>query len=307
MKHHVETPNPYSKRLEGSFQISYQTGLLLVIGIILIFFTALWCGYYLANLKIANNAQVGPIEVMPQAPAPMDQLTEEHLRVLTQHIGRIEANLMRINALGERLVLSARLDPQEFDFSNDVPVGGTFMRDNTPEELMATINQLSAMLDKRYAQLITLHQTLQMHWGQLELSFTGIGKAVTNGWISSFYGPRYDPFTGRKAWHGGVDIAGKEGAEIKALAAGIVTFADSKGGYGQFIEIKHSNGLTTRYGHNKELLVKQGQVVRKGQTISLLGSSGRSTGPHLHLEVHKNGQAVDPGDYFPDFKRNKST
>ena len=305
MKHHVETPSLHSKRLKGSFQISYQTGLLLFMGVVLVFFTALWAGFHLASLKMAKYAQVAPIEVAP--PAPMDELTEQHLRVLTQHIGRIEANLMRINALGERLVLSARLDPQEFDFSHDVPVGGTFMRDNTPEELMATINQLSAMLDKRYAQLITLHQTLQMHWGQLELSFTGIGKAVTNGWISSFYGPRYDPFTGRKAWHSGVDIAGKEGAEIKALAAGVVTFADSKGGYGQFIEIKHSNGLTTRYGHNKELLVRQGQVVRKGQTISLLGSSGRSTGPHLHLEVHKNGQAVDPGEYFPDFKRNKST
>jgi len=304
MKHHVETTNLHSKRLKGSFQISFQTGLLIFLGMILVFFSALWGGYHIASLKMATQTLFEPIAASVQ---PMDELTEEHLRVLTQHIGRIEANLMRINALGERLVLSAHLDPQEFDFSHDVPVGGTFMRENTHEELLASVHQLSAMLDKRYAQLITLHQTLQMHWGQLELSFTGVGKAVTHGWISSFYGPRYDPFTGRKAWHGGVDIAGKEGAEIKALAAGVVTFADTKGGYGHFIEIKHSNGLTTRYGHNKELLVRQGQVVRKGQTISLLGSSGRSTGAHLHLEVHKNGQAVDPGEFFPDFKRNKST
>lgn len=304
MKHHVKTPNPHSMPLNRTFQISYQTGVFLFLGFILVGLTGLLGGYQLAVKKLAEQPVIAPVSASLPTPDP---ITEQHLQILTQHIGRIEANLMRINALGERLVLSAHLDPQEFDFSHDVPVGGTFMGETTHEELLATIYQLNAMLDKRYAQLITLHQTLQMHWGQLELSFTGVGKAVTNGWISSFFGPRYDPFTGRKAWHAGVDIAGKEGAEVKALAAGVVTFADVKGGYGQMVKIKHSNGLTTLYGHNKELKVRPGQVVRKGQTISLLGSSGRSTGPHLHLEVHKNGQAVDPGDYFPDFKRNKST
>lgn len=303
MKHHVETPNHYSMLLKASFQISYQTAIFSLLGMVLVVLSSLWGGYQLACSKIAKYPMPSPI-VEQQSIEP---LSDEHLQVLTQHIGRIEANLMRINALGERLVLSAHLDPQEFDFSHDVPVGGTFMRENTHEELLTTVHQLSAMLDKRYAQLMTLHQTLQLHWGQRELCFSGVGKAVTNGWISSFFGPRYDPFTGRKAWHAGVDIVGKEGSEIKALAAGVVSFANTKGGYGHFIEIKHSNGLTTRYGHNKELLVRAGQVVRKGQTIALLGSSGRSTGPHLHLEVHKNGQAVDPGDYFPDFKRNKST
>lgn len=304
MKHHVETPNHYSMPLKAGFQISYQTAIFMLLGTVLIGLSSLWGGYQLACSKMAKYPVSAP---MIEQQTVIEPLTDEHLQVLTRHIGRIEANLMRINALGERLVLSAHLDPQEFDFSHDVPVGGTFMRENTHEELLTTLHQLSAMLDKRYAQLMTLHQTLQLHWGQGELSFSGVGKAVTNGWISSFFGPRYDPFTGRKTWHAGVDIVGKEGSEIKALAAGVVSFADTKGGYGRFVEIKHSNGLTTRYGHNKELLVRSGQVVRKGQTIALLGSSGRSTGPHLHLEVHKNGQAVDPGDYFPDLKRNKST
>lgn len=304
MKHHVKTTSSHSIRLNGTFQISYQLALLCLLSVFLVGLGGLWGGYQLAANKMAKQ----PIQIATAAPMkPMDELTEQRLQVLTQHIGRIEANLMRINALGERLVLSAHLDPQEFDFSHDVPVGGSFMQETTHEELLTTISRLNAMLDKRYAQLITLHQTLQMHWGQRELTFSGIGKAVTNGWISSFFGPRYDPFTGRKVWHAGVDIAGKEGSEIKALAAGVVSFAATKGGYGYMIDIQHSNGLTTRYGHNKELLVRPGQVVRKGQTIARLGSSGRSTGPHLHLEVHKNGQAVDPGEYFPDFKRNKST
>ena len=153
-------------------------------------------------------------------------------------------------------------------------------------------------MDKRYIQLAALQQALQTHLGQRELAFSNGRLAVVNGWISSFFGTRYDPFTGRKAWHAGVDIAGKEGAEIKALAGGIVSFANNKGNYGQMVEINHGNGLTTRYAHSKALLVTKGQLVRKGETIALLGTSGRSTGPHLHLEVHENGIAVFQGAIF---------
>ncbi len=167
MKHHVETPNHYSMRLKASFQISYQTGIFVLLGMVLVALSSLWGGYQLACSKMTKSPM--PLPIVEQQPLS-DPLTDEHLQVLTRHIGRIEANLMRINALGERLVLSAHLDPQEFDFSHDVPVGGTFMRENTHEELLTTIYQLSAMLDKRYAQLMTLHQTLQLHWGQREFS-----------------------------------------------------------------------------------------------------------------------------------------
>ncbi|HRE33162.1 MAG TPA: hypothetical protein PLD88_14390, partial [Candidatus Berkiella sp.] len=151
MKHHVEIPTPYSMRLEGGFQISYQFCLLLLLSVMIIALSALWGGYQLAVVKMAKQVTSIATESRPHK---IDELTEQHLQVLTQHIGRIEANLMRINALGERLVLSAHLDPQEFDFSHDVPVGGSFMQENTHEELLATIHQLNAMLDKRYAQLM---------------------------------------------------------------------------------------------------------------------------------------------------------
>lgn len=229
--------------------------------------------------------------------------TEQHLQALTQHVGRIEANLMRINALGERLVQFARLDPQEFNFSQEVAIGGPADQAIVNDTLLTTLKELDAVLERRYAQLFALNQAVQAGLGQRELSFSGEGRAVAKGWISSFFGHRHDPFTGRKAFHSGVDIVGKEGSEIKALASGIVSYANVKGGYGRLVEIKHADGLSTRYGHTKEILVKPGQLVRKGDIIALLGSSGRSTGPHLHLEVHKEGKPVDPGQYFPDLKR----
>lgn len=265
---------------------------------------AILLGYQIGYLDSKQNNDVSPVAIV-KAELPVKNLfeQEQQLHTLARHIGRIEANLMRINALGERLVESAQLDPEEFNFRQEVGLGGSFPAEMTPEDLIFALKGLDALLDKRYIQLTALHQALHVHFGQRDRTFSKGRLAVVNGWISSFFGMRYDPFTGRKAWHAGVDIAGKEGAEIKALAGGIVSFASTKGNYGQTVEINHGNGLITRYAHSKALLVKPGQLIRKGETIALLGSSGRSTGPHLHLEVHQNGIAVDPGVHFPDLKR----
>lgn len=285
-------------------------GIGVLVGItVVLFIVALVLGYHFAfwNANRSNGLLEGEWNEYIQSDRhrvkDLEFQTEQHLQILTQHVGRIEANLMRINALGERLVESARLDPQEFNFNQEVAIGGPLGKDLPNDTLLTTLKELDAVLERRYAQLFALNQAVQAGLGQRELSFSGEGKSAAKGWISSFFGHRHDPFTGRKAFHSGVDIVGKEGSEIKALASGIVSFANVKGGYGRLVEIKHSNGLSTRYGHTKEILVKPGQLVRKGDTIALLGSSGRSTGPHLHLEVHKEGKAVDPGQYFPDLKR----
>lgn len=264
---------------------------------------AILLGYQIGYLDSKQTKDAPPVARVNAEPAKNLFEQEQQLHTLARHIGRIEANLMRINALGERLVESAQLDPEEFNFRQEVGLGGSFPAEMTPEDLIFALKGLDALLDKRYIQLTALHQALHVHFGQRERTFSKGRLAVVNGWISSFFGMRYDPFTGRKAWHAGVDIAGKEGAEIKALAGGIVSFASTKGNYGQTVEINHGNGLITRYAHSKALLVKPGQLIRKGDTIALLGSSGRSTGPHLHLEVHQNGIAVDPGVHFPDLKR----
>ena len=124
------------------------------------------------------------------------------------------------------------------------------------------------------------------------------GRPIQKGWLSSYYGIRKDPFNGMPAMHKGVDFAGEEGAAVLATGSGVVTWSDSRFGYGNLIEIDHGDGVVTRYGHNKELLVKVGEIVNKGQQISLMGSTGRSTGPHVHYEVLKNGKQIDPLPYI---------
>jgi len=120
------------------------------------------------------------------------------------------------------------------------------------------------------------------------------GRPVSKGWLSSYYGIRKDPFNGRPAMHKGVDFAGKTGSGVIATGAGIVTWSGVRSGYGNLVEIDHGNGLRTRYGHAASLNVEVGDVVTKGQVVALMGSTGRSTGAHVHYEVLKNGQQIDP-------------
>lgn len=120
----------------------------------------------------------------------------------------------------------------------------------------------------------------------------------TKGWMSSRFGYRISPFTGRKEFHKGLDIATRMSAPIIAPADGIVSFTGRDGGFGRVVTIKHGYGLVTKYAHLKKSLVKKGQSVKRGETIALVGNSGRSTGPHLHYEVHLNNIAVDPLRYI---------
>ncbi|WLD59652.1 M23 family metallopeptidase [Salinispirillum sp. LH 10-3-1] len=116
--------------------------------------------------------------------------------------------------------------------------------------------------------------------------------------MSSRFGYRTDPFTGRITWHNGLDFAGRQGIDVMAVAAGVVVYSGDRGGYGNTVDINHGGGYVTRYAHNKENLVSVGDIVEKGQPIALLGSTGRSTAPHVHFEVYLNGRAVDPAPYI---------
>jgi len=124
------------------------------------------------------------------------------------------------------------------------------------------------------------------------------GRPIKKGWVSSRYGYRKDPFTGKKTFHRGVDLAGKVNSPVIAVAAGVVTVAKKKSSYGYLVEVRHSNGYATRYGHNSKLLVQVGDMVSKRQTIALMGSSGRSTGPHVHFEIARNGKTINPRNYL---------
>ena len=228
------------------------------------------------------------------------QESEQKLAALTLRVAELQARLVRLDALGERLTSIAKLDSGEFDFSSKPAVGGPELdiegESHSVADFQKTLTQLSQQIEDRQHQLDTLEALLANR--KLLNDVFIAGRPVKKGWMSSRFGRRNDPFTGRVAWHQGVDFAGKDGAEIIAVASGVVTWSAERAGYGNLVEINHGNGFKTRYGHCKENLVKVGDVVKKGQIVALMGSSGRSTGPHVHFEVFKNGRAVDPASYI---------
>jgi len=224
----------------------------------------------------------------------------EDMKGLTVRLGQLQAQAVRLNALGRRLVEAGKLDKEEFDFSSLPAQGGPEGdpdqgRQMTPPDFLRALDQLASELSRRESQLRVI-ESLYMN-RELLREVRPTGRPIRKGWISSYYGMRTDPFTGLQEFHKGMDFAGKPGSDIIAVASGVVTWAGDRYGYGLLVEISHGNGYITRYGHNKELLVKVGDIVSSGQTIARMGSSGRSTGPHVHFEVHYKGRVVNPGKY----------
>jgi murein DD-endopeptidase MepM/ murein hydrolase activator NlpD len=219
-----------------------------------------------------------------------------HLDAMALRIAELQAHLMRLDALGGRLVEVGELDREEFDFSVAPPAGGIDDAlpngDQSIADLTQQMQQLARRLEDRELKLETLE--VQLMNRDVRAEVTPSGRPVTKGWLSSGFGKRTDPFTGKKSYHRGIDFAGKPGTEVIAVASGVVMRSERASGYGNVIEIRHADGYTTLYAHNKENLVYAGDVVSKGQTIALLGSTGRSSGPHVHFELHRNDKIVNP-------------
>lgn len=222
------------------------------------------------------------------------------ISALTVKIGEIQSKVVRLDALGERLTQIADLDEGEFDFTALPAQGGPEIAIQASAQTASTINSsiddILAKLTDREQQLETLEALITNN--ELDKSRRLAGRPILRGWMSSAYGMRNDPFTGKPAFHGGVDFAGKEGSDVVAVASGVVTWASNRYGYGNLVEIHHSDGTRTRYGHLKDIHVGVGDVVKKGKTLATMGSTGRSTGPHVHFEVFKNGRTVDPATYI---------
>ena len=276
-----------------------------LLGIPTLFGAAL--GYQLgqgdSSAVISEKAAQSWRESLQQQQQALDEarrLADARIKGFTAKIAELQARMVRLDALGEKLVQEAKLDDGELDFSQPPVLGGPEMPVDVQQEydidFMHMINDLSAQIDNRWAQLDTLQGLLDKEGYAVE-SFVS-GRPVKSGWESSPYGYRADPFSGKQAWHNGVDFAGKKGSEIIAVAAGVITWSGEKYGYGKMVEINHGDGYLTRYAHTLNNHVKVGDVVKKGQTIAAMGSSGRSTGPHVHFEVYKHGRAVDPASYI---------
>jgi murein DD-endopeptidase MepM/ murein hydrolase activator NlpD len=158
--------------------------------------------------------------------------------------------------------------------------------------LDSMLDSMDAQIDDRRRQLTALQNLIMTR--ELARQIVPGGRPVESGYISSLYGQRTDPFDGNQATHRGIDFAGAAGSQVLAVADGIVSHTGLDGGYGRMIEVTHGDGYVTRYAHNAKVLVKPGQTVKRGDAIALMGSTGRSTGPHVHFEVLRNGKPMNP-------------
>jgi len=274
---------------------------LLLIGVL---GTAAFGGGYWYSARTGSGVSLGEVANLTdelsfqrEAIDTTRQQTEDTLDALAIRIGQMNARVIRLDALGRRLTEMADLDDGEFDFDSAPAIGGPEEPSQAGSavavpEVLAAMTELDSQLNNREAQLGVLEGVL-LNQNLTERVYPQ-GRPVKSGWMSSYFGRRTDPFTGKPATHQGVDFAGKSGAEILAVADGVVTWSSDRYGFGKLVEINHGNGYSTRYAHNSENLVVIGDEVRKGQTVALMGDTGRATGPNLHFEVLQNGRRVNP-------------
>lgn len=241
-----------------------------------------------------NGEQYQVVSRVSSAPT---LIKDQKITALTIKLAELQSQVLRLNALGDRLADDANIPENEFNFSQ-LPVSGgpsssaLLLNNKTLEQLFVEIEHFENKINYEEKQLQMLESLTFGHHIQNNAYLSG--RPITKGWLSSYYGVRKDPFNGKPTLHKGVDFAGKENTAIIATASGVVTWASKRYGYGQLIEINHGDGLTTRYGHNKNILVSVGEVVNKGQEIARMGSTGRSTGPHVHYEILRNNKQIDP-------------
>jgi len=224
-----------------------------------------------------------------------DRFMRENLDAMARKLGDMQARMVQLEALGDRVGGLAGVNTQ--DLKVNPGRGGALVqgRPLSLEEVQATLNDLEQLTGER-ADLLTVMESRLIDQ-RLKKMMVPTQNPV-NAPVGSRFGWRIDPFNGRKALHTGLDFEATAGTPIMAAAGGVVITAEPHPEYGNMVEIDHGNGLVTRYGHTSKILVKKGDLIKRGQPIALVGTTGRSTGPHLHFEVLVQGVQQDPAKFL---------
>ncbi|MCX7556497.1 peptidoglycan DD-metalloendopeptidase family protein [Xanthomonadaceae bacterium JHOS43] len=284
-----------------------------VLGAVILLLTGLGAVTGYGVRAAAGDRSMAQVEVLrlevEQQRAEFDSAkdaAQRELNAMSVKLAELQAESTRINALGARLTKIARMDDGEFNFDEPPAVGGP--RTTTGEladhqvvaptgvQLGDSIDALSRRISVQSQQLLLLESVLSDR--ELDASLLPTGLPVRTGYASSSFGRRADPFSGFSAFHQGVDFSGARGSDVLSVADGVVQFAGRMSGYGNIVEIDHGNGYVTRYAHNDKNVVTTGDRVKMGQVIAKMGSTGRSTGTHVHFEVWLNGRVVNPNQYL---------
>jgi len=225
--------------------------------------------------------------------------SQQEINALAARLGELQAQANRLNALGERLTEAGQLEDGEFDFQGTPGQGGAGVAKDMPrDELVAGLDEVQQQFDTSGRQLGVMESLLFDR--QLENNALPVRSPVRRSYITSSFGNRADPFGRGRQFHKGIDFDANVGDPVMSVADGVVSFAGVRNGYGNTIEVDHGNGYVTRYAHNSRLTVKNGDLVRAGQQVAKAGSTGRSTGAHVHFEVWENGNVVNPRKFLSD-------
>ncbi|HET6395873.1 MAG TPA: M23 family metallopeptidase [Pseudoxanthomonas sp.] len=225
--------------------------------------------------------------------------SQQEINALAARLGELQAQANRLNALGERLTEAGQLEDGEFDFQGAPGQGGAGPVGDMPlSELVQGLDEVERQFAASGQQLSVMESLLFDR--QLENNAVPSGAPVRRSYITSSFGNRADPFGRGRQFHKGIDFDANVGDPVMSVADGVVSFAGTRSGYGHTVEVDHGNGYVTRYAHNSRLTVKAGDLVRAGQQVAKAGSSGRSTGAHVHFEVWENGRVVNPRQFLGD-------
>lgn len=279
-----------------------------ILGIIFLF----WLGYYLgSNSNIEQTSQRDWVDSWRQElgkqKKDLDNAKSENqmnLDAFTEKVAKLQAHVARLEALGIHLGKIANIDDDLFNFSaslseNDLHDINDKSNDNESNgtiDFFKSFDSLHASIENLDNQLNILQTLLKSQ--KLDQQTLVKGKPIAKGYISSYFGYRNHPINKTRLLHKGVDFVSKEGTPILSVASGVVTWASDNGGYGKMIEINHGDGYSTRYAHNSNLLVQVGDLVNRGDKIAEMGSTGHSTGTHVHFEVWNKGRPENPITYL---------
>lgn len=246
---------------------------------------------------ILKNVLVNPQEERHQK--ARSQLQDD-LNVMAIKLGEMQAQLLRLDAVGAHLLESSGMELSDFMLDQPPAQGGSYADLNavpiTFGNFENEMRRLSIMLDERADRFEALEMLLRGE--KLSSSMLPSVMPVEKDWFTSGFGYRIDPFTGKRAFHEGVDFAAKTGTPIHAAAGGVVVYSDRHREYGKMVEIDHGDDMISRYAHASKLHVDVGQVVQQGQKIAEVGSTGRSTGPHLHFEIRHKDIPQNPSRFL---------
>lgn len=279
--------------------------IILLIGVFLFIVAASALGLNFISLRYADRIEASVLRALLVSPQEekhnrIQLHLQDNLNIMASKVGQMQAQLLRLDALGERLAETSGIKSKDLSF-NQMPGQGGPHNEFSAEELSLgefsnKLHELSSMLDERADKLGTLDSLLR--YGRITKFVLPSEMPIDTDWFSSGYGYRIDPFSGKKAFHEGVDFAAETGTPIKAAAGGVVIFSERHSEYGNMVEIDHGDDLVSRYAHASKLLVSPGDVVLQGQKIAEVGSTGRSSGPHLHFEIRHKDKPQNPSRFL---------